>query len=148
MSSRSKAFLWTEQYPLVCATRSDSSSFHLGISFSTVLSGCRVALATHSFSSQLPGPLQGTISISPVETLRRTLVCTQPLPAPPQLIAEKRLYKGLTAPPTLSLVGAATALPREQDGIYIFPEDLSIVFRKHYVSIQTGQKRESGISAE
>lgn len=57
---------------------------------SAVLSGCRSALTDRSFSSQLLAPHR-TVSFSSVETLRRTLVCTQPLSAPHPIIADGTL---------------------------------------------------------
>jgi hypothetical protein len=47
-----------------------------------------------------------TVSFSSVETLRRPLVCTLPLSSPPRIITGSTLLKDLTAPPSVSLLGA------------------------------------------
>jgi hypothetical protein len=54
------------------------------------------------FPLTCPGPVVGPSRVSSGETLRRALVCTLPLSC-----FAFRLSVGLTAPPTLSLIGAA-----------------------------------------
>lgn len=60
-------------------------------------------LSRSTLSTRVSWTRHWPVSFSSVETLRRTLVCSQPLPTPRTL---RSLPQGLAAPPGLSLSGA------------------------------------------
>jgi hypothetical protein len=113
-----RSFLWTGQDPQIYTLSGAVPRFGGQPRHSRPASGSRLVLcsgvpfdlSSGIFLFAVPEPDHRTVSFSSVETLRRALVCTLPLSGPPSTISGRRHSQGLTAPPSLTLLGAAPSL--------------------------------------